>query len=228
MDRVPSARSLLALAVFATGCSTLSGARPLAVGEHAVGVTAGGALVPLGGPIPLPNMVVEGKHGIAELADRPLDIGYGLNVTGLPFGIAQGHVGSSFLLIDQKGAAPALSITDRLFLATNLPGASSRVVPRVQGWGADQVELTASWYAGHQLVYVGVGQYFDFGNPTLLLTPSVGAQLDPGKAGGFLVQPELRWYGINQRPKADNVDWVGGNGALGFSLGFATRFGGSR
>jgi len=217
---------MLLAALGLTGCSTLSGARPLAPGEHAVGVTAGGAMVPLGAPVPLPNLVVEGKHGIAELADRPLDISYGVNLTALPYGVGQAHVGSSFLLVDQHGAAPALSLTDRLFLATNLPGASNKVDPRIQGWGADQIELSASWYAGHQLIYVGVSEYIDFGNPGLLLTPSLGVQLDPGEAGGFLVQPELRWYAINRQSQADNVRWIGPTGALGFSIGFATRFGG--
>ena len=230
MTRFPWWLSLLPLAACSAlaACSTLSGARPLSPGEHAVGVTAGGVFVPLGGPVPLPNLVVEGKHGVAKPIDRPLDVHYGLNITGLPYGIAQGHVGSSFLLVDQKGAAPALSLTDRLFLATNLPGSPYRAEPRAQGWVADQVELTASWYAGQQLVYLGMAQYIDFGSPSWLLTPSVGVQIDPGAPGGFLVQPELRWYGITQRPQAESVDWVGTTGGLGFSIGFATRLGDPR
>ena len=217
-------RSIAPLLVL-VGCSTLSGARPLEPGQHAVGATVGGVLVPLG-PIPLPNVNVEAKHGLVTIADRPLDLNYGLNVTGLPFGIVQGHIGNSFLLFDQAKARPALSLTQRLFLATNSAGASNRVTSRVQGWALDQIELTASWKPGHQLVYVGVAEYIDWGQPSLLITPSVGAQLDPGEPGGFLIQPELRWYGVGRTTDADNIDWVGPTGALGFSLGFATRFGG--
>jgi hypothetical protein len=187
----------------------------------------GGTLVPLGAPVPLPNVVAEAKHGLVRIADRPLDLHYGLNVTGLPFGVVQGHVGNSFLLVHQNRGWPALSFTKRLFVATNAAGAPYRVSPRVQGWALDQLELTASWQpGGKHLVYVGVAEYLDWGNPELLLTPSVGAQIDPGEPGGFLVQPELRWFAINQRPQAGNVDWVGPTGALALSVGLATRFGG--
>lgn len=214
--------------LYLAGCSTLSGARPLEPGRHAVGATVGGPLVPLGAPIPLPNVVVEAKHGIAEIAQRPFELGYGLNVTGLPYGIVQGHIGVGYLLFDQAKARPALSLTKRTFFATNAAGASYRYVGRVQGWALDQFELTASWAPGQQLVYTSVSEYLDWGNPQLLLTPAVGAQLDPGEPGGFLVQPELRWYAFHRRAALDNVDWVGPRGALGISLGFATTFGGPR
>ena len=60
-----------------SGCATLSSARPLAPGEHEVGVTIGGPVLLFGGaPVPLPNTVVQGRSGVAELGGRPLDIFY--------------------------------------------------------------------------------------------------------------------------------------------------------
>ena len=67
---VHSPLRLAVLALTLSACSTMSGARPLARGEHAVGVTVGGALLDFGGPLPLPNIVVEGAHGVAEVADH--------------------------------------------------------------------------------------------------------------------------------------------------------------
>ena len=206
-------------------CSTMTGARPLAPGEHAVGLTVGGGMVELGGPIPLPNTVVEGRHGVALLDGRPLDVNYGLNGTALPFGLLQGHVGASYLLAEQDGGVPALAITNRVFVATNLPGLPHKADPRLQGWGADQVELDFSWALGNHLLFVGLAQYFDFGNPSLVLTPVLGTHLDPGEAGGLGVQLEARWYGIGQRQDLDTaVFFPNDNGALGLTVGLTYRF----
>ena len=65
----------LPLAVGLNGCGTLNNARPLEEGRHQVGLTVGGPMVMLSGaPIPLPNAVVEGRHGVATIAEHPLDI----------------------------------------------------------------------------------------------------------------------------------------------------------
>lgn len=222
-------RLALCTVLLAGGCATMTGARPLAPGQHAVGVTAGGGLVELGAPIPLPNLVLEARHGLPELAGRPWDLGYGLNATGLAFGLLQGHVGSSWLLLPQQGAAPALSLTDRVFFATNLLGLPSRPEPRLQAWGADQVELTASWLVGGQLPYLSLSQYFDFRTPALTLTPALGAVFDPREPGGVALQAEVRWYGVNQPDDVATVSWVPGNaGILGISVGLSSRFGGAR
>ena len=132
-----------------------------------------------GAPVPLPNAVLEGRHGITKVNERPLDVNYGLNLTAVAFGIVQMHVGASFLLAMQDGARPAISLSNRLFVATNLLGASDKVDPNAKFWASDQLEITASWLLGDHLVYVGLGQYFDFGNVELTLTPSLGAEFDP-------------------------------------------------
>jgi len=203
-------------------CSTMTGARPLSPGEHAVGVTALGGMVDLGAPIPLPNLVLEGRSGVTELAERPLDVNYGLNATGLAFGIVQVHAGTSYLLLDQAGARPALSATNRLFLATNAAGLPYKHEPQVQLWGMDQVELTASWMLRDQLLYLAMAEYIDFRNPTLTPTPAAGAVL--GRGGPWAFQVEGRWYGVNQENTLTTVRWVPGNsGVLGVTVGVSRR-----
>ena len=231
MKAISSLAAILAfalpLAVGLNGCGTLNNARPLEEGRHQVGLTVGGPMVMLSGaPIPLPNAVVEGRHGVATIAERPLDINYGLNLTGTAFGILQVHVGTSYLIMAQKGSAPALSVSNRLFIASNLLGAGDKADPDTKFWAADQLELTASWLLGDHLLYVGLGQYFDFGNPALTLTPSVGADFDPGERGGFRLHTELRYYAINQPHKVAAVTWVFPEsvGALGFNFGFSYAF----
>ena len=84
----------------------------------------------------------------------------------------------------QKGSAPALSVSNRLFIASNLLGAGDKADPDAKFWAADQLELTASWLHGDHLLYVGLGQYFDQKSRTHL-TPSVGADFDPGERAAF-------------------------------------------
>jgi hypothetical protein len=223
--------TLIALAclgsILCGGCSTLNNARPIPEGTHQVGLTVGGPMVMLfGAPIPLPNAVVEGRHGVATLGGKPLDVNCGLNLTATAFGILQMHVGASYLILDQDGGVPALSVSNRLFIATNVLGASDKVDPSAEFWAADQLELTASWLLGDHLLYVGLGQYLDFGNPALTLTPSVGADFDLGETGGFRLHTELRWYAINQPHRVSAVTWVIPDtaGALGFNFGFSYAF----
>lgn len=221
--------SLLVTALLGTACSTLSGARPLERGERAFGVTIGGALLDLGGaPLPMPNLVVEGAHGITELDGRPVDLRYGLNATALAYGVLGGHVGSSWLLFRPRGPVPRLALTNRVHFATNVPGLAFRTDPVVQGWLAWQPELTASYDVGHQLVYGSVSEYLDVMEPSLTLTPALGAQLDPGPAGGFFVQPEVRWFAAGRVRESRAVRFVGPSGAIGVSVALGTRFGGPR
>ena len=47
---------LLTIPFLMSACGALNTARPLDKGEHRVGITGGGAVLPLGPPIPLPNL----------------------------------------------------------------------------------------------------------------------------------------------------------------------------
>lgn len=209
----------------ASGCSTLSGARPLEPGQHQFGMTLGGPMVLLGeAPIPLPNANLEGRHGLAVLADRPIDINYGVNATAFAFGMLQVHVGSSYLLLHQDGGIPAISVTDRIFFAINPFDLSSKADGAFGAWGMNQVEFSFSWLLGGQLVYVALAHYLDFLEPGLLFTPALGAAFDPGDEGGLRLNLELRWYALSFTKDLDTVRWFPGGqgpGSLGVSLGFS-------
>lgn len=211
-------RRCLTLVPLLAGCGTMNSARPLAEGEHAFGLTFGGPLLKLGGtPIPLPNAVIEGRSGLPALKDHPFDLNYGINLTAATFGVAQMHAGASLQLLAQQGGIPAVSLSDRLFFATN--GLDRRKEDH-GAWGMDQVELTASWALQQQLVYGGLAQYTDFANPRLLLTPFLGAQLDFGRPGGFGLQLEARYFGVTALQETNTLKWVTfGRGALAPMLG---------
>ncbi len=217
--------TLLPALLLTSSCTTMNTARPLAPGEHAAGLTIGGPMIVVGAPLPLPNAIVEGKHGVVTLLERDLEINYGLNLTGLAFGVIQAHVGGAWELLAQDGWIPALSISNRVFLATNpLWLGPPRSETAVGFWGANQTELLASWKPGGQLLYTGIAQYLDFGAPSLLLTPILGTELDFG-LGGFRLQLEARYFALGRSTQATNLVWFpGGSGALGFSIGFGYHF----
>jgi hypothetical protein len=218
-------RLLLGLAVLAAGCTTLSGARPLAPGEHELGAVLGGGLVEFGGPMPLPNIVVGGRSGIAVALERNLDLQYGLNLTALPFGIAQGHIGVGWFLVGDTESPLALAGANRLFLASNLITTGEKELGSSRFWAADQLELIGSLRTGNHVHSLSLAQYFDFGRPSLTLTPALGTALDFGQSDGFILQAELRWYGIHRMHELDAVTWIPGRpGILGISIGTSVRF----
>ena len=199
-------------------------ARPLSPGEHTAGATFGGAMVDVGPTIPLPNIVVEGKSGLTTFQDRPLDLSYGVNLTGIAFGLGAVHLGSSWLAAEQAGARPALSVSQRLFVTTNVfdTTKSDRGFLFV-----DELQLTGSHSLGPHLVYYGVAQYLDFGNPTLTLSPFLGTDLARGR---FHAQLELRWLAATVIPEsvAAGRQTFLGRGALSPTVGFRWDFGASR
>lgn len=212
-------RSLLFLMALLAGCGTMNSARPLSPGEHAVGATFGGPMVAFAGThIPLPSLVLEGRSGLTTLADRPLDINYGLNATGLPFGVVGLHGGASWLAMEQQGGRPALSLSNRLYLYDNHLDRRKDADPR-ELWGMDQIEATVSWAPGRFLVYAGVSEYLDFTSPRLLLSPFLGAEIPLGQRSRLQVQ--LHHFAINQSKYLNTVTWMTwGPGALGLTLGY--------
>ena len=211
------------LTALLVGCGTMNGARPLPPGQHAVGLTGGGALLDAGVELPLPNAVLEGRTGLPQVADRNLDVNYGLNLTAAAFGQLGLHFGASWQLLDQVGWRPALSVTNRVFVYTN---ALDRTKADPGAWVADQLELTASWQLRSHLVYAGGAEYLDLRNPGLLLTPFAGVQLAP-KSDRVRFQLEARWYAFHRQPEALNIHWITpGRGALGVNAGVAVRLGG--
>lgn len=218
-------RWLLVVALL-SGCMTLPGARPLAPGQHAVGLSVGGPIVDIGPTIPMPNAVLEGRSGLTRIAERPLDLNYGLNLTPIPYGVIQAHVGASWLLLHEVGWWPSLSITNRVFFAANPLGRKTDAEDTFGVWGLDQLELAIAHDIGsHFMWWVSLAEYLDFADPDLLLAPALGIWFDPGADGGLGFGLETRWYGFNRRPPVDTVKWKPGpQGAIGLGLMVAYVF----
>ena len=182
-------------------------------------------MVKLGGPIPLPNAVLGARSGLGHLAGRPLDLGYGINVTGLPFGILALHGDLGWLAIDQHGVFPAVTVRNKLFWSSNFFATKQQGVP-TSAWAVDEVDVFASWKLKGTVIYGSLGQVFDFGNLQLNLVPALGASIDFGKEGGLTLQPEVRWWAIDHSSQQRNVQWVPANpGAIGIHLGVAHTLG---
>jgi len=209
------------------GCGTMNAARPLNKGEHAVGATFGGPMVKLGAPLPLPSFVVEGRHGLAPVLDRPFDVHYGVNLTAASFGIAQVHGGVGWQLTDQQRGLPAWTVASRLFLADN-HFAGGRVASAERAlWVLNQSDLLASWQRSRWLGYTGLSQLTDFRYPGLHLAPILGGQVALGEQQSWSLQLESRYYGVNRRSSSTAVPWVTfGPGAMGINIGVQKRLGG--
>lgn len=216
---------MIALLLALTGCATFTGARPLEPGQHEVGATVGGPLVSaLGVVMPLPMIIAQGRSGVAMVGDRPFDLSYGMNLTGLPFGVIGLHGGGSFLLAHPNGAVPAVSISDRLFLGMNPIDQATEGTRGVSL--VNQLELAVSWELGHHLLYVSASNYLDLRSPGLLLTPKLGARFDFGDRGGFALHTELQYWGVTHAAQTDRVDWItAGPGAIGATIGLSWTLG---
>ena len=218
---------LLSAALSAIGCGTMNGARPLEQGKHAVGLTFGGPLLTSLGPaIPLPNLVIEGKSGLDPIKGRATDLNYGLNATAAAFGIVDVHAGASHLLKAQGASSPAISITERLHLASNHLDTTKPSETRAF-YAMNQIDFTVSREFSRQLVYGGGALYWNFVN-----TPSpayfVGTQLRPMK-GRFSIQLEARHMAVGFVPEIQDVSWYSpGSGVLSVTAGIGFDFGGSK
>ncbi len=213
-----------AVALASASCVTWGGPRPLEPGEHAVSATVGGVLaeVPNVGSIPMPNLTVEGRHGIVH----HLELDYGVHALPLLFGVAGAHVGAGLQLFDQPTPlVPALTVRQRLFGFTNLVDAR-KAAPAF--FGLSETSLLASWELMDQLGWLGLLAHASLDEPHVHLSPSAGVELRPG-LGGLRLGVEARWLApaINQRYAV--VHWLapGDQGGIQLTAGVAWVFGGA-
>lgn len=219
--------SLLAvLVVAATGaasCTTFNSARPLKPGEHAVAVTAGGPLttIPGVGVIPLPNVTVEGRHGLVD----HLDVNYGVHLLPTAFGNLGGHVGGTFQLYDAPHpAVPVVAIGQRFFFFTNI--FDTRKADK-DAYALSQTDVTASWEILGSLLYTGVGFYvpIDVEDRALFFAPFAGVEIHPG-IDWLRLQVEGRWLSPVTDQRFAVVDYVspGDYGGIAINAGVAIEF----
>ena len=218
MGRFSTMGALLALGALASGCGTLNGAQPLSEGEHMMGVTFGGpVLMALGPPIPVPNLVLEGRSGMSRIGGHPFDVNYGLNLTAGAFGVMGIHGGSSLGLSAGEGWIPSIAVTERLFINHNYFDITKESETRDISF-VNQLDVTFGWALGDHLLYAGLTDYVDFGNPTLLLGPFLGAEIRPWDRD-FLFQLEVRHMGATFEPEMADVDFLTtGTGVIAFTF----------
>ena len=205
-------RSLvLVLAVGTSGCGVLTHARPTPAGKLALEAAAGGPMASLGGvPVPLPLATVGASYGLAER----WDVAAHVHLTPLlMFRTAGFDLGATYLLLDQRGAVPALALSSRAYAFTDF---RSAVLPYVDLSG------TASWQLGRVFLgYATLTAMLPY-DARFTLSPAVGATAELGR---FTVQLELRWYDPTYDTGPAIAPWLspGGHGALGLILGGAFR-----
>lgn len=215
--------SALLIALFVAGaCTTVNTARPLEPGQHGVSVTLGGPIadIPNIGSIPFPHMTIEGRHGLIE----DLDMNYGLHVLPALFGVAGGHLGATWLAMDQQEWIPAISAGQRLFVFSNRLDNRKPAASRAE-WLLSQTDLTASWLLYDQLVYAGATAYIPVLQPQVFLAPFAGVEFRPG-IDWLRLQLEARYLAPYINTQYGVVNWVapGDQGGILINAGFAFVF----
>lgn len=96
-------------ALWCVGCMAARNVRPVGEGRMSAGLSVGGPMFTnLGGAIPTPLMTAYGRYGVNDTTD--LDFGL-----SLPIVAAVGvDVGMAKLLLEERGARPALMAGGRL------------------------------------------------------------------------------------------------------------------
>jgi hypothetical protein len=224
--RAPSGRFAVVVftIVVGAGCTTFNNARTLEPGQHAAMVTMGGPLadIPNVGVIPLPNVTVEGRHGIVD----HLDVNWGTHLLPAAFGALGGHVGATWQLYDEPTPwFPVLSAGQRLFFFSNL--LDPRKVQK-DAWAMSQTDLTLSWKVlGESLVYGGTSLYvpIDVDDRQVHFAPFVGVEVHPGM-NWLRLQLEGRWLSPTTDQRFAVVNWQGpgDQGAIAVNLGVAIEF----
>jgi hypothetical protein len=159
----------------------------------------------------VPLTTVGASYGFHSRAD----VSAHLHLTTLVFGVAGLDVGSSYLLLFEDGAIPAVSISGRLYGFTDFQSGARAYLE-----GA----ATASYLFNQRfLTYLSVAPLIQFNAPPIL-SLAVGEEFQFGRWG---VQIEGRWYAPNIGSQYQTVEWLGlaGQGALGVVLGLRYRFG---
>lgn len=230
-DRVPIHHAIQRSAVVVgvllagAGCTTFNNARTLEPGQHAAMVTLGGPLtdIPNVATIPLPNVTVEGRHGVVD----HLDVNWGVHLLPTVFGVTGGHVGATWQLYDEPEPwFPVVSLGQRFFFFTNIFDVRKELK---DAWAMSQTDLTLSWKVlGENLVYGGSSLYvpIDVEDRQVHFAPFVGVELRPG-IDWLRVQLEGRWLSppTDQRFAVVNWEGPGDFGAIALNLGVAVELG---
>lgn len=196
------------------GCGVLTHARPTPKGTVALEASAGGPIVDIGAPVPLPLSTLSVSVGVLERLDVQAHVHL---TTLLALRTAGLDVGTTWLPLTQDRWRPAVAITGRGFLFTDLRGAPLGFV---------ELTSTASWLAaGRFLTLVTLSGLVDLSDGFVHWSPGLGEQV---LLGHWALGLDLRWYDPTYDVRFSSAKWahLGGRGALGLVLGASYRFGG--
>jgi hypothetical protein len=213
-------RALLLTALFTAGCTPSRAVKPLPAGTGAITASLGGPLISdLGPTIPLPLTSIGYMHGL----DGKTNLYGSLHPTSLAaFRVFGASLGASRQLWEQQGLSPRLMTGVTLYgFAGDAVDGGDGPAGRVFG----DVSAMLSWDLGRHTVYTGAGLFVQPA-PTFAahVTPTLGAQLQPGRLG---VQLEAEWLApyVDNRPLAASWRGIGHHGALQLSVGLSFRLG---
>ncbi|MBN8227863.1 hypothetical protein JYK02_10115 [Corallococcus macrosporus] len=198
----------------ACACGLPAHVRPVPAGSLALEAGVGGPAVRLEGtPVPLPLSTLGASYG---LNDR-WDVSAHAHLTPLLLGVAGMDVGTTWLALEQDGARPAVALTGRGYVFSDLDtGALFH----------GEATAAASWLLRERfLTYVSGSALYDVVESDVLWSLAAGTRVPFGR---FALQLELGWYGPDYDASVAGAEWLtpGGHGALGLVLGGSYRFGG--
>lgn len=212
-------------AALTLGCGHVTHVRPTPLRQLDVEAALGGPMLQVPGvtTLPIPLVTAGASYGVM---DR-LDVGGHVHVTSALYRTAGLDAQTSYMLLKQEGAIPALSFTGRLYGFTN----------GLTVWGAGQVDAAVSYLAARRfLSYLDATAFIPIGNVKTPLSEFPAAPLLWSFALGeafelgdhWELQLEGRWYSPDRDARNHGVTWVSiaHQGAVGVLLGARYRFGG--
>lgn len=210
---ISRALALLAAGIAAAGCGHATRVRPTPSGQLEASLEFGGPFGQVEGyTIPLPLATAGASYGLTDQADAFANV----HLTPAVFGVLGLDAGADLMPLLDQGPWPALNLTGRGYLFTDLRAASAYL----------ELDATVSKrFGGHFVTYASVQSMLQFGGGPPLFGLALGESfdLDP-----WSLQLEARWY----EPGYDTMNlptrwWsVGGTGGFGVMLGIRRRFGG--
>jgi hypothetical protein len=209
-------RLLAILALLATAaCGHAAKLRPAPHRSLQPEFTFGGPMaIVLKMPLPLPLTSAGASYGLGER----FDVSAHAHLTALAFGVAGVDLGSTYLVTEQRGLLPTLSLTGRLYGFTNVRTLSSAAFAQVAGTASYRV---TPWLSP----YLSVDGLLQLAEVPVIPTLAVGLAAELGR---FSVQLEGRWFAPHASAEFRTVRWIApaGQGAFGPVLSLSYRLGG--
>lgn len=207
----PRAWLVLCAVGLLSGCGHVSPIRPVPKGELQLQATLGGPIASWGIPFPSPHLSAGASYGLTDW----LDASAHLHLSTLVAGVGGIDVGASALVLDDRGAVPAITLSGRAYGFTDLEG----VAGFLEGTG------TVSWRLLEKRLWpYAACTVFAQVNDAPLIAPAVGALYWFDGFHRMGLQLEAQWIQPGLSTGHQAVPWVGiaGQGAL--SVVMSVRF----